>query len=379
MRIDELDTPVLVINLDALEENLKRYHGYFERHGIGFRPHIKTHKTLAVAHMQLKHGAIGLTCQKLGEAEVLAAGGIHTDLLIPYNIMGARKLDRLTALAKRLPITLAPDSEFTVRGLSRAAASEGVSIGILIEVEMGFERTGVPTPREAAELAKLVHDLPGLELRGFMGFPTPPDSRPLIQETIDLFDRAGLPRGVVSGGGTPHALDAHKIPELTEYRAGEYPVGGAMHLAEGRHTVDQCALRVITTVVSRPTGGPHVPGCGKQVVERIHLQDGTGGQHGTYRRIPRRAHRSRVRRARPRGHLPMRGQTGDRRARAGASRSPLSVRQRTRRHGRHPQRNGRSDVAGTRARSDPLNGVSVNPKKDNRKTGLKSARIREYE
>ena len=253
MRIDELDTPVLVINLDALEENLDRYHGYFKGHGIGFRPHIKTHKTLAVAQMQLKYGAIGLTCQKLGEAEVLAAGGIHTDLLIPYNILGRQKLDRLTALSKRLPITIAPDSEFTVRGLSGAADAEGVSIGILIEVEMGFERTGVPTPAQATELAKLIHDLPGLELRGFMGFPTPPESRPLIQETIDLFDRAGLPRAVVSGGGTPHAMEAHKIPELTEYRAGEYPVGGAMHLAEGRHTLEQCALRVITTVVSRPT------------------------------------------------------------------------------------------------------------------------------
>ena len=253
MRIDELDTPVLVINLDALEENLDRYHRYFKEHGIGFRPHIKTHKTLAVAQMQLKYGAIGLTCQKLGEAEVLAAGGIHTDLLVPYNILGRQKLDRLTALAKRLPITVAPDSEFTVRGLSGAAEAEGVSIGILIEVEMGFERTGVPTPQQATELAKLVHELPGLELRGFMGFPTPPESRPLIQETIDLFDRAGLPRAVVSGGGTPNAMAAHEIPELTEYRAGEYPVGGAMHLAEGRHTLEQCALRVITTVVSRPT------------------------------------------------------------------------------------------------------------------------------
>ena len=90
MRIDEMDTPFLAVNLDALEENLERYHGYFEKTGIGFRPHIKTHKTLAVAYMQLKYGAIGLTCQKLGEAEVLAAGGIHTDLLIPYNIMGHR-------------------------------------------------------------------------------------------------------------------------------------------------------------------------------------------------------------------------------------------------------------------------------------------------
>lgn len=253
MHIDDLDTPFLMVDLDALEENLDRYQKYFDGHGIGFRPHIKTHKTLAIAHMQMARGAIGITCQKLGEAEAMAAGGICTDILIPYNIIGKQKLDRLTALAKRTQVTLGVDSEYTVCGLSEAADAEGVTLGVLIEVEMGFKRTGVPTPQGAVELAKRVDELPGLELRGMMGFPTPPECSPILQETVALFDKAGLPHPVVSGGSTKCALKAHEMPELTEYRAGEYPVGGEGHFREGRHTLEQCALRVVATVVSRPS------------------------------------------------------------------------------------------------------------------------------
>ena len=99
MRVEELDTPTLTIDLDALEENLNRYQRYFNEHGIGLRPHIKTHKTLAIAAMQMAKGAIGLTCQKIGEAEVMVNGGLTVDILIPFNIMGKQKLDRLTALS----------------------------------------------------------------------------------------------------------------------------------------------------------------------------------------------------------------------------------------------------------------------------------------
>lgn len=253
MRVEELDTPVLIIDLDALEQNLDRYQRYFDSHRIGFRPHIKTHKSVAIARMQMARGAVGLTCQKLGEAEVMVDGGLDADILIPFNLIGRQKLDRLTALARRSRITVAPDSEYTVRGLSDAARAAGVSIGVLSDVEVGFGRTGVPTPAQAVELARLVDSLPGLELRGVLGFPTPPSTRPILQETLALFDRAGLPHPVVSGGSTPCALQAHEIPELTEYRAGEYAVGGAGHLAQGRHTVELCALRVLAAVVSRPT------------------------------------------------------------------------------------------------------------------------------
>jgi len=252
MRIEELDTPVLSVDLGALEGNLARYQRYYDEKGIGFRPHIKTHKTLPIAHLQMAKGAMGLTCQKLGEAEVMATGGLGKDLLIPYNIVGRQKLVRLMALSRQANVTVAADSDYTVDGLSEAAHADGVTLGVIVEVETGGKRAGIP-PEAAVELAKRIDDSPGLELRGFMSFPTSPNVRPLIQQTVDLFDAAGLPHPIVSGGGTGSALVAHETPELTEYRAGEYAVGGAGHLAAGRHTVEQCALRVVATVVSRPT------------------------------------------------------------------------------------------------------------------------------
>jgi D-serine deaminase-like pyridoxal phosphate-dependent protein len=253
MLVQDLDTPTLTIDLDALEENLNRYQAYFSEHGIGLRPHVKTHKTLAIAHMQIAKGAIGLTCQKIGEAEVMVAGGLGVDIMIPYNIIGKSKLERLCALARQTRVTVAADSDYTIAGLSEAAQAEGMTLGAIVEVECGANRTGATSATKAVELAKKIDRAPGLELRGMMGFPTPPEARPMIQEVIDAFDRAGLNREIVSGGSTKSAMEAHRIPELTEYRIGEYPVGGEGHLRSGRHTVEQCALRVIATVISRPT------------------------------------------------------------------------------------------------------------------------------
>lgn len=280
MRVEDLDTPTLILDLDALEENLTRYQAYYNEHGIGLRPHIKTHKTLAVASMQMQKGAIGLTCQKIGEAEVMVNGGLNVDILIPYNILGAQKLDRLMALSKRTPLTVSADSETTVRGLSQAAAVEGVTLGVIIEVECGMNRTGVPTPEDAVALGKLIQDLPGLELRGIMGFPTPPECRPIIQKTLELFDAEGLPHPIVSGGSTKNALEAHKIPELTEYRIGEYIVGGEGHLLAGRHTVEQCALRVLATVVSAPTPDRVILDSGSKTMSASTLQNEKGTSMG---------------------------------------------------------------------------------------------------
>ena len=278
MQIEEVDTPFVMVDLDVLEANLAKYHGYFNEQGIGFRPHIKTHKTLAIARMQLEAGAIGITCQKLGEAEVMVAGGIVTDILIPYNIIGKQKLDRLTSLVRRAPITVAVDSEFTARGLSEAASAEGVTIGVIIEVEMGFQRTGVATPQNSVDLAKRVDSLPGLELKGFMGFPTPPSTRELFQQMIRLFDQEGLPHPIVSGGGTGDSLNAHEIPELTEYRAGEYLVGGQYHLKRGTHTVEQCSLRAVSTVISRPATDRMFLDAGSKTLSASAYSDGSMGQ-----------------------------------------------------------------------------------------------------
>ena len=250
MRIEELDTPALIVDLEGLEDNLDRYQRYFDQHGIGLRPHIKTHKCVAIAHMQMRRGAIGITCQKLGEAEIMTAGGIDGDILIPFNIIGRQKLERLTALARRTRLTVAADSHYTIDGLSTAAVARDVEVGVVIELDQG--RTGVPDAETAVELGKAVDSAPGLALRGVMIMPAPPTARPFLREVLDAFDRAGLPHPIVSGGSTPSAFTAHEIPELTEFRAGEYPVGGVKHLDISTHTVAQCAGRVLATVVSRP-------------------------------------------------------------------------------------------------------------------------------
>ncbi|MCC7261277.1 MAG: alanine racemase [Candidatus Latescibacteria bacterium] len=273
MRVEDLDTPVLIVDLDGLENNLDRYHRYFAEHKIGLRPHIKTHKTLAIAHQQMRRGAVGITCQKLGEAEVMVAGGVDQDVLIPFNIIGAAKLDRLMALSRRTRLTVAADSAYTVEGLSAAAQRSGDTVGVIVELGVGG-RAGVPTPQAALELAQLIARSPGLELRGLMAFPTDARTRPVLQETLALLDQSGLPHPIVSGGSTASALLAHEVPELTEHRAGEYCVGGVGHLRRGTHTVAQCALRVLMTVVSRPTPDRAILDGGSKSLSASTIQDG---------------------------------------------------------------------------------------------------------
>ena len=276
MRVEDLDTPFLIVDLDGLEDNLDRYQRYFDEHGLGLRAHIKTHKCLAITHMQMTRGAMGIACQKLGEAEVMVAGGVQADTLIPYNIIGAQKLERLMALTRCTRMTVAVDSEYTARGISSAARSAGGSVGVIVELGRGG-RCGVETPTGAAELAQVVDSLPGLDFRGVMVMPSPPDVRPFIQETLDLLDRAGLPHPVVSGGATPYAFKTHETPELTESRIGEYPVGGLLHLRRGTHTLAQCALRVAMTVVSTPTPERAILDGGSKAMSLATTQDGDRG------------------------------------------------------------------------------------------------------
>lgn len=281
MRIDDLDTPQLLVDLDGLEDNLDRYQAYFDAHGIGLRPHVKTHKCLAIAHMQMARGAIGITCQKLGEAEVMVAGGVDRDVLVPYNIIGRSKLDRLVALTKCTDLTVAADSEHTLRGLSQATSAAGVAVGVVIELGRGG-RCGAETPEQAAELGGLADSLPGLRLRGAMIMPAPPESRGFIQETLTRFDARGLAHPVVSGGSTACAFFAHQIPELTEYRAGEYPVGGVGHLRRKTHTVAQCAVRVLMTCVSRPTADRAILDGGSKSLSAATIRDDDGGSSMGY-------------------------------------------------------------------------------------------------
>ena len=212
MQINKLDTPVAIVDLDKLAANIARFQHYLDEHGIANRPHIKTHKIPEIAHMQLKAGAVGITCQKIGEAEVMAQAGIG-DIFLPYNIIGESKLERLMRLARRVKLSVTADSAFTLRGLSEAAQREGLELETLVEFDSGGGRCGVQSPQEAADLARTIARSPGLRFGGLMTYPSNQNTDGFARETKALL--AGeLEVLRVSGGSTPGMWQAHTHPEV---------------------------------------------------------------------------------------------------------------------------------------------------------------------
>jgi D-serine deaminase-like pyridoxal phosphate-dependent protein len=255
MRIDELDTPTAVVDLDRLGANLTRLQTYLDEHGLANRPHIKTHKIPAIARMQVEAGAVGLTCQKVGEAEVMAAAGFD-DLFIPYNLIGQPKLDRLMAVARQATVSVTTDSGVVARGLSAAAERAGPAdarLTVLVECDTGAGRCGVQSPAEAAELAQLIEGLPGLLFGGLMTYPNTAQLDDFARATKAHLAGTGLRVERVSGGGTACMWQAHIHPELTEHRAGMYIYGDWHIVQSGAMTLDDVAFGVLATVVSRPT------------------------------------------------------------------------------------------------------------------------------
>ena len=276
MRVDELETPVPVVDLDIMEANITRLQAYLDQHGIANRPHIKTHKIPAIAQKQMDAGADGITCQKVSEAEVMADAGFG-DIFIPYNILGSNKLKRLMALAERATVSVTADSSVVVRGLSEAAREAGLTLTVLVECDTGAHRCGVQSPEEAAELARLIAVLPNLHFGGLMTYPTSEYLDDFVRETRRLLKDDGLPIERVSGGGTPCMWEAHTHPELTEHRAGIYVYGDRLTLRSGSVTLEDCAIKVHTTVVSHPTPERGILDAGsKSLSSDLHGLDGYG-------------------------------------------------------------------------------------------------------
>src|SRR5262245_25489232 len=203
--VADLETPAVTIDLDIMEDNIRRVQAHLARHGIGNRPHVKTHKIPAIGTMQMAAGAMGITCQKLGEVEVFVDAGVADDILLTYNILGRAKTDRLAALIRRAPgLTVVLDNEVVARELSEAGARHGVDVRFLVDCDTGFGRTGVQTPEAAFDLARTASKLARMQFRGLMTFPNrEPTTREFFGRALELFARAGIPVPVVSGGGTP--------------------------------------------------------------------------------------------------------------------------------------------------------------------------------
>jgi D-serine deaminase-like pyridoxal phosphate-dependent protein len=255
VKLSEIDTPAVVIDVDRAEANMQRFQAYADSHKLAVRPHIKTHKLPRFAKRQVELGAVGITCQKLGEAEVMADAGL-TDIFLPYNIIGKPKLDRLVALNARIRIAVTADSKVTIRGLAEAFKSAAKPLDVLVECDTGAGRCGVQTPDEALVLAKLIDASEGLSFAGFMTYPKTgaiAQNEAFLSSAKDKARAAGLDPHIISNGGSPDMWRAHEVTSATEHRPGTYIYMDRFQVSKGVGTWDDCALTVLATVVSRPT------------------------------------------------------------------------------------------------------------------------------
>lgn len=250
------DTPALVIDEAVALRNIKRFQMHCDRVGLEVRPHVKTHKSVHFAKAQIAAGAVGITCQKIGEAEVMADAGID-DILIAYNIFGRPKLDRLGALAKRVDrLAVVADNVRIVEGLSGAFRNADQPLPVLVECDTGGGRCGVGKPGEAAVLAGVICDSDGLEFGGLMTFPAvgrQSDVMHFMKSAKSELDERGIGCPVITSGGTPDMWSCESGGVVTEYRPGTYIFNDRSLLENGIARVEDCAAFLVATVVSTPT------------------------------------------------------------------------------------------------------------------------------
>lgn len=284
--LDRAETPVGCVDLDRARANADRVVEYVRRHGFAWRPHIKTHKSLTIARMQLDAGARGLTVATLREAEVMAT--LTDDLLLAYPPVGSAKLDRLLELPVEVDLKVALDSTEVLDALARAAEGRGRSVGVLVEQDLGMGRVGVASSADVVGLARRAADLPGVDFRGFMFYPghirmSGDDQGPhvtrvrdRVAETIEALDAEGLTPEIVSGGSTPTLWRSHEMAGLTEIRSGSCIFFDREGLDLGVAERDHLAYTVLATVVSTAVEGQAVVDAGSKALAK-ESRGGGGG------------------------------------------------------------------------------------------------------
>jgi len=239
----DLDTPALYVDLDVLERNIARMQERCRGWGVALRPHVKTHKIPEITQLQLDAGAIGITVAKVGEAEVLPGD----DVLVAYPLVKT-KLTRLRALAQTRRVTVAVDSIDLARDL------EGIAT--LVEIDVGPGRCGAQSPEQAVAIARACSNFQGifywpswLDKAGFQSACVK------IEAVLEALHAAGFEARIVSGGSTPGAANTPLVPRTTEIRPGTYVFYDANSLTAKLCVEADCALRVLTTVVSTAVPG----------------------------------------------------------------------------------------------------------------------------
>ena len=231
----DFGTPCAVIDLDKVEQNIQTAQRLCAAQGLANRPHIKTHKSPILAKMQIAAGAQGITCQKLGEAEIMADAGI-SDIVIATNLLGAARSGRLAALQKRVALKVCADNRVSLTAYAQAAQDAGRPLEVLIECDTGQNRAGVETPQQALDLAQVIKDDPHLRFAGLLFYP-PLNGWPHTQSFFDAvqagLNHLGLIAGIVSTGGTPNFKNIGQLRGATEHRAGTCIFNDRMMIAAG--------------------------------------------------------------------------------------------------------------------------------------------------
>jgi D-serine deaminase-like pyridoxal phosphate-dependent protein len=273
-----LPTPALVIDAAKTRTNVNRLAEYAAAHGIKIRPHTKTHKLRRLAHMQLDAGAVGIAVAKVTEAEAISDP--QQDVFVAYPPIGEGRADRLAALAHDRTMRAAVDSLAAIEAMAAAAKAAGTTVGLLVDLDVGLGRTGVPSPAATLPLAQAIDREPNLRLDGLMIYPGQIWSKPneqaaelkavddLVAETLALWEKHGLRAAIVSGGSTPTAYQTHLMPHVTEMRPGTYVFNDMNTVRPGFASIEDCAARVFATVISDAVPGQVVVDAGSKTLAR---------------------------------------------------------------------------------------------------------------
>ena len=284
---EDFETPVGVVDLSRARANAERVVAYCRTHDLRWRPHVKTHKSREIARLQLEAGAEGLTVATPHEAEVMA--DLTDDLLLAYPVVGASKVRRVVALLGRTHLRVALDDAAALTPLASAAHAAGHEVGILVEVDAGLRRVGLPDADAVVALARLAADTPGARFDGIAFYAghvrnTGPEADAAmarlasdLDEICDALVSAGLPPEIVSGGTTPTIWRSHELPRLTEIRPGTCIYNDRDQLEIGSAEPDHLAYTVLATVVSTAVPGRAAVDAGSKALAK---EDRGGAGYG---------------------------------------------------------------------------------------------------
>ncbi|CUH70156.1 D-threonine aldolase [Thalassovita autumnalis] len=272
---DQIDTPAACVDMNVAEANVRAYQAYCNQHGLDLRPHIKTHKLPSLADYQIAQGAVGITCQKISEAEAML-DGMRTkdvDLLITYNILGAAKVARLKALSQRCRLSVVADNATVIAGLA-AGFDASAPLDVYVECNTGADRCGVDSAEAALQLADQINAAAGLRFAGLMTYPPAgkiAEVRHWFAEAQAVFAAKSVAIPRITTGGSPDMWQAHEMDLADELRVGTCVYNDRSLVERGTAKWQNCALTVLATVVSVPAENRAVIDAGSKVLTSDQL------------------------------------------------------------------------------------------------------------